>query len=221
MSLPARASGSAASADKILFQTIMDGAGLRTPELTAITQAGRYLPTAPTITDPAVLADKLRDPSVYPLFAKQVAGKYSLSVLSADGFDPDADEVLLLDGTRQDLADVAALLADRPGFLIQRRLAPAAGFGRAVRTAALVCAPAGPGHPERPSDPPRRRQDRNGDQPGGQLLARRAIGSAPSIWHPDASLGWCMAPARTWWSMRRTPTPARPSSARPSQAGAT
>ena len=61
--------------------------------LTAITQAGRYLPTAPTITDPAVLADKLRDHSVYPLFAKQVAGKYSLSVLSADGFDPDTDEV--------------------------------------------------------------------------------------------------------------------------------
>ena len=128
----------------------MDGAGLRTPVLTAITQAGRYLPTAPTITDPAVLADKLRDPSVDPLFAKQVAGKYSLSVLSADGFDSDADEVLLLGGTRQDLADVAALLADRPGFLIQRRLAPppdlAARFGPRLCSARLLVlvTPSGP-----------------------------------------------------------------------------
>lgn len=115
----------AALADKILFQSIMDGAGLRTPELTAITQQGRYLPTAPTITDPAALADKLRDPSIYPFFAKQVAGKYSLSVLSADGFDPDTDEVLLLDGTRQKVADVASSLIGGSGFLLQRRLSPA------------------------------------------------------------------------------------------------
>ena len=71
----------AASADKILFQSIMDGAGLRTPELIVATQAGRFLPDAPIITDPAALADRLRDPSIYPLFAKQVAGKYSLSGL--------------------------------------------------------------------------------------------------------------------------------------------
>ena len=140
----------AASADKILFQSIMDGVGLQTPKLTAITQAGRYLPTAPTITYPSALADKLRDPSIYPLFAKQVAGKYSLSVLSADGFDSDADEVLLLDGTRQDVADVAVLLADRPGFLIQRRLAPAPGlaarFGPRLWSARLLVlvTPSGP-----------------------------------------------------------------------------
>ena len=115
----------AASADKILFQSIMDGVGLRTPELTAITQAGRYLPDAPIITDPAALADRLRDPCIYPLFAKQVAGKYSLSVLSADGFDPGTDEVLLLDGTRRKVADVATSLTEGSGFLIQRRLSPA------------------------------------------------------------------------------------------------
>lgn len=115
----------AASADKILFQSIMDGAGLRTPELTAITQAGRYLPTAPTITDPAALADKLRDPALYPLFAKQVTGKYSLSVLSADRFDEETDEVLLLDGTRRKVTEVATSLTEGSGFLIQRRLDPA------------------------------------------------------------------------------------------------
>ena len=140
----------AASADKILFQSIMDGAGLRTPELTAITQAGRYLPTAPTITDPAALADKLRDPSIYPLFAKQVAGKYSLSVLSADGFDPGTDEVLLLDGTRRKVADVATSLTEGSGFLVQRRLSPApdlaARFGQRLWSARLLVlvTPSGP-----------------------------------------------------------------------------
>ena len=132
----------AASADKILFQSIMDGAGLRTPELIAATQAGRFLPDAPIITDPAALADRLRDPSIYPLFAKQVAGKYSLSVLSADSFDLGADEVLLLDGTRQKVADVASSLTGGSGFLIQRRLSPArdlaARFGPQLWSARLL-----------------------------------------------------------------------------------
>jgi hypothetical protein len=115
----------AASADKILFQSIMDGVALPTPELIAITQVGRFVPQAPTITDAGELAEKLRDPSLYPLFAKQVTGKYSLSVLSADDFDEAADEVMLLDGTRRKVADVAASLIGRSGYLIQRRLAPA------------------------------------------------------------------------------------------------
>ena len=132
----------AASADKILFQSIMDGAGLRTPEMIAATQAGRCLPAAPIITDPAALADRLRDPSIYPLFAKQVAGKYSLSVLSVDGFDPDTDEVLLLDGQRWKVADVATSLTEGSGFLVQRRLSPApdlvARFGPRLWSARLL-----------------------------------------------------------------------------------
>ena len=115
----------AAAADKILCQSIMDGVALPTPELIAITQAGRFLRNAPTIADAGVLTTKLRDPSLYPLFAKQVAGKYSLSVLSADSFDPETDEVLLLDGTRQKVNDVATSLIGGGGYLVQRRLAGA------------------------------------------------------------------------------------------------
>jgi hypothetical protein len=132
----------AASADKILFQSIMDGAGLRTPELIAATKAGRYLPNAPIITDPAILADKLRDAALYPLFAKPVAGKYSLSVLGADSFDTETDEVLLLDATRRKVTDVASSLFGGSGFLIQRRLAPApdlaARFGPRLWSARLL-----------------------------------------------------------------------------------
>ena len=140
----------AASADKILFQSIMNGAGLRTPELIVATQAGRFLPDAPIITDPAALADRLRDPSIYPLFAKQVAGKYSLSVLSADGFDADTDEVLVLDGTRRKVTDVASSLVGGCGFLIQCRLSPApdlaARFGPRLWSARVLVlvTPSGP-----------------------------------------------------------------------------
>ena len=68
------------------------------------------LPNAPTIADAGALATKLPDPSLYPLSAKQVAGKYSLSVLSADAFNPGTDEALLLDGARRKVDDVAASL---------------------------------------------------------------------------------------------------------------
>ena len=77
----------AASADKILFHSIMTSARFCVPQTLAITQVGRHLTDIPTIANADDLAHFLRDPSLYPLFAKQVAGKYSLSVLSADSYD--------------------------------------------------------------------------------------------------------------------------------------
>jgi hypothetical protein len=140
----------AAAADKILFQSIMAGAGFRTPPLLAITQAGRHSPNCETITAPVVLAERLRTPPCCPLFAKPVDGKFSLSVVSADTYDNQADEVVLLDGERRNVADLAASLIGGAGYLIQRRLAPAAEladrFGPrlwSVRVLALVT-PDGP-----------------------------------------------------------------------------
>jgi hypothetical protein len=115
----------ATSADKILYHTIMAAAGFQVPRTLAITQAGRQLPDAPTIVDADSLARFLRDPSRYPLFAKQVAGRYSLSVVSVDSFDPSSDEVSLLGGERQAVGALAASLVGGAGYLIQRRLRPA------------------------------------------------------------------------------------------------
>ena len=114
----------ATSADKILFHSIMAGVGLRTPELIATTQTGRYMSICPTIADPIALAAKLRNASLYPLFAKPVAGKYSLSVLSVDHYDPSTDELVLLGGLRRNVAEIAASLVGGAGHLIQRRLSP-------------------------------------------------------------------------------------------------
>ena len=112
----------AASADKILFHSIMTSARYRVPQNLAITQIGRHLPDIPTMTDADDLASFLRDPSLYPLFAKQVAGKYSLSVVSADSYDASSDKVVLLGGERRAVGDLAASLVGGAGYLIQRRL---------------------------------------------------------------------------------------------------
>ena len=115
----------AASADKILFHSIMTSARSCVPKTLAITQAGRHLADIPTIANADDLAHFLRNPSLYPLFAKQVAGKYSLSVVSADSYDASSDEVVLLGGERRAVGDLAASLVGGAGYLIQRRLNPA------------------------------------------------------------------------------------------------
>jgi hypothetical protein len=120
----------AASADKILFHSIMTSGGCRIPETLAITQAGRHLSGIPTIANADKVADFLRDPSLYPLFAKQVAGKYSLSVVSADSYEDSSDEVVLLGGERRAVAELAASLVGGAGYLIQRRLDPALELAR-------------------------------------------------------------------------------------------
>jgi hypothetical protein len=120
----------ATSADKILFHSIMTAARRRIPETLAITHARRHLPDVPTIADADNLARFRRDPSLYPLFAKQVAGKYSLSVVSTDSYDASSDEVILLGGGRRRVGDLAASLVGGAGYLIQRRLSPAPALAK-------------------------------------------------------------------------------------------
>ena len=115
----------ATAADKILWHTLMAGTALPVPEPLAVTQAGRQLRTTPTIADAKQLADFLRQPKLYPLFAKSAAGKYSLDVVSIEAYDHDTDAVILLGGERRTVQDVARSMLGGAGFIIQRRLAPA------------------------------------------------------------------------------------------------
>jgi hypothetical protein len=112
------------AAHKILFQTIMTGEGLPLPELLAITQTGRHVRGGLTLTDQPTVAAFLRQKEIYPLFAKPAAGKYSLSALSADAYDPAKDEVILLGGERREVDLLAASLFGGAGYLLQRRLSP-------------------------------------------------------------------------------------------------
>lgn len=110
------------AADKILFHTIMAGAGLPVPDLLAITAQNRSIPGIPALGDPAAVAALLRRPELYPLFMKEAGGKYSLSVISADIFDESRDEVVLLGGARHAPEALAAQMTAGGGYLIQRRL---------------------------------------------------------------------------------------------------
>jgi hypothetical protein len=112
----------AAPADKLLFQTLMAGSRLPVPPLLAVTQTGRRTGKARPLRGPREITPFLRDPQIYPMFAKPIAGKYSLSVVSADRYDSSTDEVLLLGGERKTVENLAADLAGGAGYVIQRRL---------------------------------------------------------------------------------------------------
>lgn len=208
----------ATAADKILFQSIMDGLSFPTPELLAITQAGRYLAACPTITDPRLLAEWLREPSRYPLFAKPVGGKYSLSGVSADSFDDRRDEVVLLGGERRKVADLAAALIGGAGFLIQRRLAPAPDlavrFGPRLWSARILVLVT-------PDDPViHRAVAKIATGPTRPTITGAgATGSEQSTWRPEPSPARWKGQARSLWLMRPIRIPGSPSSARKSDAG--
>jgi hypothetical protein len=75
------------------------------------------------LRDPAEIAGFLRDPANYPLFAKPIDGKYSISVVSADGFDVAANGVVLQGGDLVTVEELATTLASREaGYLLQRRM---------------------------------------------------------------------------------------------------
>jgi hypothetical protein len=114
-----------AAADKILFHMIMKGASLPVPDLIAVAAAGRSVPGIPNLVEPSLVAALLRRPELYPLFMKEVGGKYSLSVVSADSYDETHDEVVLLDGTRHSPDALASTLTSPGGYLVQRRLCQA------------------------------------------------------------------------------------------------
>ena len=141
----------ATAADKLLFHFLMTGAGVMVPTLLAVTEGARSSPGAKRLRGKAAIAAFLRDPAVYPLFAKPVDGKYSLSVVSADSYDRATDRIQL-QGAEPIAPDALAKeLASRDaGFLLQRRLSPhprlAALFGPRLWSvrALVLLTPAGP-----------------------------------------------------------------------------
>jgi len=112
----------AVAADKLLFHTLMVGSRLPVPPLLAVAQTERRAGEAVALNGPREITRFLRSQQIYPIFAKPIAGKYSLSVVSADRYDPSTDEVLLLGGERKTVENLAADLAGGTGYVIQRRL---------------------------------------------------------------------------------------------------
>ena len=112
------------AADKILFQTIMTGAGLPVPETLGVTQPMRWLPQALALPGAEELMGWLKNSTIYPLFAKPAAGKYSLDVLSIDRLDPDSGQLVLLGGETISPAQAAEQMRGRNGYILQHRMSP-------------------------------------------------------------------------------------------------
>ena len=75
--------------------------------------------TAQTLTCRDAVARFLRERENYPLFAKPIDGKYSISVITADAYVAAADEVRLHDGDRIPPAILAEQLTSREaGYLL-------------------------------------------------------------------------------------------------------
>ena len=120
----------AVTQDKLLFHAAATGAGLPVPELLAVVHSGREAIGKPALATAEATASVLGDPTLYPFFAKPIAGIYSLGAISADRLDARA-RVYLADGTERSTTDLAAeLTADAGGMLVQRRLQPAASIAR-------------------------------------------------------------------------------------------
>ncbi len=83
----------AAAADKRLFQAVMAGEHLPIPELLAVTRRLELAGKVPCLAGLANIEGFVRQPSLYPLFATLIEGKYSLMVLSADALDPALDRI--------------------------------------------------------------------------------------------------------------------------------
>ena len=114
-----------ATEDKLVFQAVAMAAGLPLPPLLAIAHPARSLGAVAAPRTEEALASLLRDPALYPFFAKPIDGIYSLGAISADHVTP-LGEVILGDGSQKSVGALAAELLDHAGgMLIQRRLLPA------------------------------------------------------------------------------------------------
>ncbi|HLI11276.1 MAG TPA: sugar-transfer associated ATP-grasp domain-containing protein [Alphaproteobacteria bacterium] len=130
--------------DKLVFYARMSECGLPVPRTLATYRAAQGLAGAASLADQAELAAFLRRNTLYPCFAKPVDGMYSLGAFSIDGYDADADALVLAGGARLPIADFIGRLdgADYAGYLLQERLRPhpeiARMIGERIATARLV-----------------------------------------------------------------------------------
>ena len=116
--------------DKLLFHAAALGAGLPLPKLLAVAHPTRSLPGVPGLRGAEAAASLLRDPALYPFFAKPIDGIYSLGAINAERLDA-RGRVCLVGGADRPLAELAAeIVGADDGMLIQERLTSDASIAR-------------------------------------------------------------------------------------------
>jgi hypothetical protein len=124
----------AASHDKLLFYTLLKGAGLPCPETIACYVPNGRQALGAALRNRGDLTRFLSDPSVYPLFAKPIDGMYSVGALHLLGTDGTA--VSLKGAGAAELSEVVPFIEamSESGYLFQRVLEPASELVEAIGT---------------------------------------------------------------------------------------
>ncbi len=132
----------AVARDKLLFLSVMRGAGVPVPETLAVYEPTMIRGHPRSISSSRGLCAFLDQQDVYPLFAKPIDGMYSIGVLAlTDGGDGRAHAKGHGVVTSEELASYMTEMSQE-GYLLQRMILPhptiAEQFGGALATARLL-----------------------------------------------------------------------------------
>ena len=112
----------APSDDKCLFYALMAAHGLRAPQTRAVYTEQPRSAAFKTLRSAADLRAFLADPANYPVFAKPLAGRFSLGAMDLERLE--GDEIVARTGDRAPIDQMAAFMADarHGGYLLQDRM---------------------------------------------------------------------------------------------------
>jgi hypothetical protein len=118
------ASWFATTKNKLLWETILTGAGLRVPKTLAVYEKLGRGGGVPILQNKAALADFLSQPSNIPVFCKPVTGVYSIGAFRIDAFD--GKSAVINDQWEKPIDEIALYFETigKKGYLLQRPLSP-------------------------------------------------------------------------------------------------
>lgn len=130
---PVFARWAAVADDKLLTYSILGDAGFPVPKILALCHAFRPYRDRPTLKSTAEIAAWLRGPAPYPFIAKPIGGIYSEGVYLLEGYDANADKVMLAGEAPMPAETFAArLLSLEGGYLFQELLRPQIAIREAI-----------------------------------------------------------------------------------------
>jgi Sugar-transfer associated ATP-grasp len=118
---------SATARDKILFDTLMRGLGVRIPKLYAVySPTYRMLNDVPCITELNAMTDFIQNKMSYPFFAKPIRQAHGVGAIAVNCFNPGNNTLLIRTGEQIRVHDFVTNLfhVDKSGYLFQECLAP-------------------------------------------------------------------------------------------------
>jgi len=123
--------------DKFLTYGLLESCGAPVPETQAVFAAnGRRFGRVPTLTTAEELTGFLTGPARYPLFAKPLAGIFSLGACRIEARE--GDTLHLTGGERVPVGEFAAQLDSEQGYLLQTVLRPHAALRKYSDVASTV-----------------------------------------------------------------------------------